>query len=94
MKSIKELSSQKCPLCTKPLASEEYDQAISKLENQLQENFDKKNTSQQKSHELELEKINKDLSSKFGNDNAFNQKIDELNQETETLIDEIDKWQT
>ena len=43
---------------------------------------------------LELEKINKDLSSKFGNDNAFNQKIDELNQETETLIDEIDKWQT
>jgi hypothetical protein len=57
MKSIKELSSQKCPLCTKPLASEEYDQAISKLENQLQENFDKKNASQQKSYELELEKI-------------------------------------
>ena len=24
----------------------------------------------------------------------FNKKIDELNQETETLIDEIDKWQT
>ena len=50
-----------------------------------------------KQHEelkLELEKINKDLSSKFGSDNAFNQKIDELNQETETLIDEIDKWQT
>ena len=50
-----------------------------------------------KQHEglkLELEKINKDLSSKFGSNNAFNQKIDELNQETETLIDEIDKWQT
>ena len=57
MKSIKELSSQKCPLCTKPLASEEYDQAISKLESQLQENFDKKNASQQKSYDLELEKI-------------------------------------
>ena len=57
MQSIKQLSSQKCPLCTKPLASEEYDQAISKLENQLQENFDEKNVSQQKSHELELEKI-------------------------------------
>ena len=57
MQSIKQLSSQKCPLCTKPLASEEYDQAISKLENQLQENFDEKNSSQQKSHELELEKI-------------------------------------
>ena len=26
--------------------------------------------------------------------NNFSKKIDELNQETETLIDEIDKWQT
>ena len=43
---------------------------------------------------LELEKINKDVSHKFGNKNNFNQKIDELNQETETLIEEIDKWQT
>ena len=32
--------------------------------------------------------------SKFGSKNNFNQKIDELNQETETLIDEIEKWQT
>ena len=31
---------------------------------------------------------------KFGNQNNFNRKIDELNQETETLIDEIEKWQT
>ena len=44
MNSIKDISSQTCPLCTKPLASEEYDQAISKLENQLQENFDEKNS--------------------------------------------------
>ena len=42
----------------------------------------------------ELEKINKDISHKFGNQNNFNQKIDELNQETETLIEEIEKWQT
>ena len=42
MQSLNKLSSQKCPLCTKPLASEEYEQAISTLENQLQENFDKK----------------------------------------------------
>ena len=42
----------------------------------------------------ELEKINKDVNYKFGNKNNFNQKIDELNQETEILIDEIDKWQT
>ena len=50
-----------------------------------------------KQHEvlkLELDKINKDVGKKFGNKNNFNQKIDELNQETETLIDEIEKWQT
>ena len=42
----------------------------------------------------ELEKINEDVKRKFSNKNNFNQKIDELNQETETLIDEIEKWQT
>ena len=42
----------------------------------------------------ELEKINKDVRHKFGNQNNFNQKIDELNQETETLIEEIEKWPT
>ena len=42
----------------------------------------------------ELEKINKDVKYKFGNQNNFSQKIDELNQETETLIEEIEKWQT
>ena len=41
-----------------------------------------------------LEKINEDVRYKFGNKNNFNQKIDELNQETEILINEIDKWQT
>jgi len=43
---------------------------------------------------LDLENINNEVGSKFGKSNTFNQKIDELNQETETLIDEIDKWQT
>jgi len=42
----------------------------------------------------ELEKIDKDINYKFDDQNNFNQKIDELNQETETLIDEIEKWQT
>ena len=42
----------------------------------------------------ELESINKDVRHKFDNKNQFNKKIDELNQETETLLDEIDKWQT
>ena len=43
---------------------------------------------------FELEKINEDVKHKFGNKNSFYRKIDELNQETETLINEIDKWQT
>ena len=42
----------------------------------------------------ELERVNEDVKYKFGNKNNFNKKIDELNQETETLIDEIEKWQT
>ena len=42
----------------------------------------------------ELEKIDKEVTYKFGNRDNFDQKIDELNQETETLIDEIEKWQT
>ena len=50
----------------------------------------------QKHQELksELEKINEEVRHKFGNKNNFYQKIDELSQETETLIDEIEKWQT
>ena len=43
---------------------------------------------------LELEKIDKNVRHKFGNQNNFSQKVDELNQETENLIDEIEKWQT
>ena len=42
----------------------------------------------------ELEKVDKDVGGKFGKKDNFNKKIDELNQETEILIDEIEKWQT
>ena len=49
---------------------------------------------QHKELKLELEKVIKDVIHKFGNKNNFNRKIDELNQETEVLIDEIEKWQT
>ena len=42
----------------------------------------------------ELEKINKDMTKKFSGENNISDKIDELNQETEDLIDEIEKWQT
>ena len=38
--------------------------------------------------------IDYDVGNKFGKKKEFNQKIDELNQETETLIEEIEKWQT
>ncbi len=41
-----------------------------------------------------IEKIKEDISCKFDKQNDLNQKIDELNQETEILIDEIDKWET
>jgi|TARA_B110000438_G_scaffold282980_1_gene310521 chromosome segregation ATPase len=56
-------------------------------------NYDNLST-QHRELKLELEKINKDVNQQFGNQNNFNKKIDELNQETETLIDEIEKWQT
>ena len=49
---------------------------------------------QHKELKSELEKINEDVKHKFGNKNNFYQKVDELNHETETLIDEIEKWQT
>jgi len=41
-----------------------------------------------------LDKINNEVNLKFHSQNKFSKKIDELNQETESLIDEIDKWQT
>jgi len=49
---------------------------------------------QHKALKTELDKINRDVKYKFDNKNNFNKKIDELNQETENLIDEIEKWQT
>ena len=58
-----------------------------------EKNF-KKLSKQHDELKYELEKINKDVGDKFSNQNNFNKKIDELNQETVTLIDEIEKWQT
>ena len=54
----------------------------------------KKLLQQHQELKLELENVDKEVSTKFSDRNNFNQKIDELNQETETLIDEIEKWQT
>ena len=58
-----------------------------------EKNF-KKLSKQHDELKYELEKINKDVGDKFSYQNNFNKKIDELNQETITLIDEIEKWQT
>ena len=40
-----------------------------------------------------LDKINKHKVTEQKKEIEFSQKIDELNQETDTLIEEIDKWQ-
>ena len=50
----------------------------------------------QEHHSLQkqLDNFKKNLNEKFYYKNKINQKVDELNQETESLIGEIDKWQT
>ena len=78
-KNIESLSIEKNQLLSEKAESDKKFQALLKQHEQLK---------------LELEKINKDVNNKFGSNNIFNKKIDELNQETETLIDEIEKWQT
>jgi len=40
-----------------------------------------------------LDKINKHKVTEQKKEIEFSQKIDELNQETDTLLEEIDKWQ-
>jgi hypothetical protein len=57
MESLEKLSSQKCPLCSKLLASKEYKQAVSQLEEKLDEGYRQKNEFQKKTHALELKKI-------------------------------------
>ena len=40
-----------------------------------------------------LGSLSKKLEQKFNRENKFDQKVDELNQETDLLISEIDKWE-
>ena len=40
-----------------------------------------------------LNKINKNKENQKEKEIEFSEKIDELNQETDTLLEEIDKWQ-
>ena len=44
--------------------------------------------------EKKLQTINAQKQSEQKKEIEFSEKIDELNQETDTLLDEIDKWQT
>ena len=76
---------------------------ISNLENQKKqfkiekEELKKKYKSLNTEHQnlkLQIEKVNSSTINKFDNQSKFNQKVDELNQETDSLIEEIDKWQT
>ncbi len=41
----------------------------------------------------QVEKFNIENATRFEDKNEFSKKIDELNQETDSLIEEIDKWQ-
>lgn len=41
-----------------------------------------------------LGSLSKKLEQKFNEQSKFDQKVDELNQETDLLISEIDKWET
>ena len=40
-----------------------------------------------------ISKLEKELKSKLEIEKKFNKDIDELNQETESLVEEIEKWQ-
>ena len=42
----------------------------------------------------QINELKKDYETSKRKENQFNEKIDELNQETDILLDEIDKWQT
>ena len=43
--------------------------------------------------ENKLDKMNQDREKESKKELEFSEKIDELNQETDTLLEEIDKWQ-
>ena len=57
---LSDISEFKCPLCSKTLANQEYQAAISQLEEKLQENFDEKNSNQKDKFELEIQNLKED----------------------------------
>jgi hypothetical protein len=57
---LSEISEFKCPLCSKTLANQEYESAISQLEEKLQENFDEKNSNQKQVFEAQIAGLKED----------------------------------
>ena len=55
-----DISEFKCPLCSKTLANQEYQSAISQLEEKLKENFDEKNSNQKEKFELNIQNLKED----------------------------------
>ena len=55
-----DISEFKCPLCSKTLANQEYQTAISQLEEKLKENFDEKNSNQKEKFELNIQNLKED----------------------------------
>ncbi len=75
------------------LLDEEGQKNLEFLSNQKNQLEIEKKELQNKHSDLQL-KIIKDKNSKHKLDQLkFNEKIDELNQETDILLEEIDKWQ-
>ena len=59
-------------------------------------NLKKKNIELIREHKFlrdKILKLEKELKSKLEIEKKFNRDIDELNQETESLVEEIEKWQ-
>jgi len=54
-----DIAEMKCPLCSKPLATDEYGKAISELKQKLQENFDEQNFEQKEEYDLRIEELEK-----------------------------------
>jgi len=52
-----DISELKCPLCSKPLATDEYGKAISDLKQKLKENFDEQNQSQKEEYQREIAQL-------------------------------------
>ena len=83
-KQLDELSALKCPLCSKTLASDEYNQAIEDLEKQLEQNFEEKNSTQKEEFESQISKIKEEYEETLA-ENHKNHKIqlEQMKQEIE-----------